>query len=57
MDISENRAMMILCREGAFTENQARIARIAPLEPLEPGPLFDSVYIYRRARENRKRED
>mgnify|MGYP003456072959 FL=1 len=57
MDISENRAMMILCREGAFTENQARIARIAPLEPLEPGPLFYSVYIYRRARENRKRED
>lgn len=55
MDISENRAMMILCGEGDFTENQARIVLAHALK--KPGPLFDSIYVYRRARENRKRED
>lgn len=55
MDISENRAMMILCREGAFTENQARIVLSHAIK--KPGPLFDSIYIYHMARENRKRED
>ena len=52
--ISENRAMQILCREGDFTDRQAECVLTHAMR--QPGPLFDSVYIYRRARDNRKRE-
>ncbi len=50
--ISENRAMQILCREGDYSEKQAGIILGHALK--KPGPLFDSVYIYQRARENRR---
>lgn len=51
--ISENRAMMILCREGDFTEEQARIVLLHSRK--EAGPRYPSAYIYQRARENRRR--
>lgn len=53
--ISENRAMMILCREGDFTESQARIVLMHSRR--EAGPLYPSEYVYKRARENRARPD
>lgn len=53
--ISENRALQILCREGDFTENQAAIVLMHARR--ETGPLFDSIYIYKRARENRAKEN
>lgn len=52
--ISDNRAMMILTREGGFTEAQANA--VLAHSRKEAGPLYPSEYIYKRARENRRRK-